>query len=327
MIRIIRSLTLHMVHTVTGLSPLIYLFAIGSFALPFLTSDFYLMELMLIAIIFGLFAASWDILCGYTDQPSFGHALFIGGAGYIAAILNRDLDLSPWLTIPLSATIAGFVGALIGALTLRLRGPYFALATIAFSAAFYRIIYIQRPITGGDEGLTGVDPFTFSVEGDLQITATIFLLSILLLSAFARSHYGLILRTTRHNEDAAQASGINTAYYKIIGFAVSAFFAGIAGALYTHTHMQITPGMAAGSLSVLIVLMATIGGAGTLVGPILIAAFLAYFNQWLRIVEEYRLVIFMTTLVLLIYAYPKGLANAPWLKRVPTIRRLLLGRD
>ncbi|MCP1673402.1 branched-chain amino acid transport system permease protein [Natronocella acetinitrilica] len=323
----LRSSAMHMVHTVTGLSPLVYLFAVGSFMLPFVTSDFYLMELVVIAILFALFAASWDILCGYTDQPSFGHALFIGGAGYIAAILNRNFDFSPWVTVPLSASIVAVLGAFIGVLTLRLRGPYFALATIAFSAAFYRLIYIQRPTTGGDEGLTGVDPFTFSVEGDLQITVSVFLVSVILLSAFARSHYGLILRTTRHNEEAAQASGINTAYYKIVGFAVSAFFAGIAGALYTHTHMQITPGMAAGGLSVLVVLMATIGGAGTLVGPILIAALLAYFNQWLRIVEEYRMVLFMGTLVALIYLYPKGLANAPWLKRAPSIRRLLLGRD
>lgn len=323
----VRSASMHMIHTVARFSPLVYLFVAGAFLAPYLTSDFYLMELLVIALLFALFSASWDVLCGFTDQPSFGHALFIGCAGYLAAILNRSFDFSPWLTIPIGAVVVAMMGAFIGALTLRLRGPYFALSTIAFSTVFYKLIYIFRSVTGGDEGLTGVDPFTSSVEGDLQITAVVFLISVLMLSAFARSHYGLILRATRHNEDAAQASGIDTAYYKIAGFTVSAFFAGVAGALYTHTHMQITPEMAAGSLSVLVVLMATIGGAGTLVGPLLLGAVLAYFNQWLRINEEYRVVIFMGVLIVLIYLYPKGLANANWIRKTPMLRRLIIGRD
>lgn len=167
----------HFGYTVTGLSPLVYLFVLTGFAVPYFSTDFYLMELLVIAMLFALFAASWDILCGFTDQPSFGHALFIGAAGYTAAILNRSYDFSPWLTIPLSAAVVGVMGAVIGALTLRLRGPYFALSTIAFSAVFYKLLYILRPITGGDEGLTGVEPFAFSVTEDVRITAAIFLVS------------------------------------------------------------------------------------------------------------------------------------------------------
>lgn len=320
-----KRIALHLFKTAINMSPLVYLFAVGAFITPFVSTNFYTMELVAAALLIALFVGSWDVLCGFTDQPSFGHALFIGGAGYTAAILNRSYDFAPYFTIPISAAIVAMLGALIGALTLRLRGPYFALSTIAFSAVFYKLLYILRPVTGGDEGLTGVEPFTFGIEGDLQIVAVIFLVSVLCLSAFVRSHYGLILRTTRHNEEAAQASGIDTAYYKIVGFAVSAFFAGVAGAVYAHVNMQVSPGLAAGSLSVLVVLLATIGGAGTLVGPILVAALLSWFDQWLRIVEHYRIFIYMATLVALIYINPKGLANARWLKKKSLARRLIIG--
>lgn len=323
----LKRLLSHLINTIKGFSPIVYFFMIAVILMSYTSNDFYLLELLVIALIFSLFAGSWDILCGFTDQPSFGHAFFIGFSGYIAAVLNKSLEFSPWLTIPIAASTVAIFGAFIGAITLRLRGPYFALSTIAVSSAFYRIIYINRPITGGDEGLTGVDSFTNTIQGDLRITAVIFLVSVLLLSAFARSSYGLILRTTRHNEDAVQGSGINTAYYKIVGFTVSAFFAGVAGALYTHTHMQITPGMAAGGLSVVIVLMATIGGAGTLIGPIVAAALLAYFDQWLRILEEYRLVLYTGTLILLIYLFPNGVFNSGIVKKTPLIRRILLGRE
>ena len=92
----------------------------------------------------------------------------------------------------------------------------------------------------------------------------------------------MILRSTQHNEDAAQASGINTAYYKIAGFVVSGFFAGIGGAMYTHTKMQVNPEMLAGSLSVMIVLFAVAGGRGSIMGPVFAAAGLTLLNEWLR---------------------------------------------
>src|SRR5690625_287489 len=210
-------------------SPLVLVLGLAAFLTPYLTNDFYLMELLAMALLFGLFAGSWDILSGFTDQPNFGHALFIGGAGYLSAIMTKNMDWSFWVSVPLSAIIAAAAGAFIGTLTLRLRGPYFALSTLAFSAVFYKMLYILRPVTGGDEGITGLDPFSMTIDGDLQVTAVIFIICVFLMTAFAGSRYGLILRATRHNEEAAQASGVNTAYYKIIGFAVSAFFAGIAG--------------------------------------------------------------------------------------------------
>ena len=316
----------HIGRTVAAMSPLFYVALLGVAAVAILSSDFYLKEVLVLVIVFAHFTASWDVLCGYSAQDNFGHAFFIGAAGYVAALLNTSLDFSPWLTMPIAAGTAALLGVAVGWLTLRLRGPYFALSTIAFAAVLFKLAYILSTVTGGEEGISGIDPFSSTVDLDLLTCVVIFGVSTILLSAFVRSHYGLILRSTQHNEDAAQASGINTAYYKIAGFVVSGFFAGIGGAMYTHTKMQVNPELLAGSLSVLIVLFAVAGGRGSIMGPVFAAAGLMLLNEWLRIIEEYRPALFTGALILLVYFNPSGMVRARVLARVPWLRALLFGR-
>ena len=318
--------SVHIGRTVATMSPLFYVALVGVAAVAILSSDFYLKEVLVLVIVFAHFTASWDVLCGYSAQDNFGHAFFIGAAGYVAALLNTVLEFSPWLTVPISAAVAALLGVAVGWLTLRLRGPYFALSTIAFAAVLFKLAYIFSTVTGGEEGISGIAPFSSTVDFDLLTCVIIFAVSTILLSAFVRSHYGLILRSTQHNEDAAQACGINTAYYKIAGFVVSGFFAGIGGAMYTHTKMQVNPELLAGSLSVLIVLFAVAGGRGSIMGPVLAAAGLTLLNEWLRIIEEYRPVLFTGALILLVYFNPSGMVRARVLARVPWLRTLLFGR-
>ncbi len=321
-----RHVAAHVGRTVAGMSPLFHVALLGVAAIAILSSDFYLKEVLVLVIVFAHFTASWDVLCGYSAQDNFGHAFFIGAAGYVAALLNTSLDFSPWLTMPIAAGTAALLGVAVGWLTLRLRGPYFALSTIAFAAVLFKLAYILSTVTGGEEGISGIDPFSSTVDLDLLTCVVVFAVSTILLSAFVRSHYGLILRSTQHNEDAAQASGINTAYYKIAGFVVSGFFAGIGGTMYTHTKMQVNPELLAGSLSVLIVLFAVAGGRGSIMGPVFAAAGLTLLNEWLRIVEEYRPVLFTGALILLVYFNPSGMVRARVLARVPWLRTLLFGR-
>lgn len=320
------NLALHVGRTAAALSPVFYAALLVVAAVAVFSGDFYLKEVLVLVIVFAQFTASWDVLCGYSAQDNFGHAFFIGAAGYVAALLNTGLDFSPWLTVPLSAGAAALLGVGVGWLTLRLRGPYFALSTIAFAAVLFKLAFIFSTVTGGEEGIPGISPFAPSVDLDLLTCLAIFAVSVLCLTAFVRSHYGLILRSTQHNEDAAQASGINTAYYKIAGFVVSGFFAGVGGTMYTHTKMQVNPELLAGSLSVLIVLFAVAGGRGSIMGPVLAAAGLTLLNEWLRIIEEYRPVLFTGALILLVYLNPSGVANARWLARVPWLRTALFGR-
>src|SRR5690606_9559727 len=247
--------------------------------------------------------------------------------GYSAALLNTSLGWSPWIGIPIAAVIAALGGLAIGWLALRLRGAYFALLTIVAAAVLFKCAYIFSGFTGGEEGITGIDPFTDAVETDLLGCLALLFVSVLILTVFARSHYGLILRSTQHNEDAAIASGINTAYYKIVGFAVSAFFAGVGGAMFAHTQMQVNPELMAASLSVLIVLVAVTGGRGTIFGPIVAAMFLTFYNEWLRIIEDFRPILFTGTMIILIYLFPSGIANAALFQRAGALRRILFGRE
>lgn len=310
-----------------AMSPAFYLLVLAIVLTATFSSNFYILEVLVLAVLYMQFAASWDILCGYTNQDNFGLAFFTGTAGYTSALLNTSLDISPWLGVPLGALLAALAGLGIGLLALRLRGAYFALLTIVAAAVLFKCTYIFHGLTGGEEGITGITPFTDSVETDLLVCVALLFVSVLCMTVFARSHYGLILRSTQHNEDAATASGINTAHYKIMGFMVSAFFAGIGGGMFAHTQMQVNPELMAASLSVLIVLIAVTGGRGTIFGPILAALLLTFYNEWLRIVEDFRPIIYTGTMIVLIYLFPSGIANAPLFRRAGAFRHFLFGRE
>lgn len=311
---------------VSGVSPILWILILVLFSIALFSDNFYLLEIAVLIVIYMQFSASWDVLSGYTSQDNFGLAFFTGLSGYVAAIVNTKIGLSPWLTIPIAAVAAGLGGYIIGILALRLRGAYFSLLTIVVAAVLYKSAFIFSSFTGGEEGISGIATFGDTVEFDLFICVCLFLVSVMLLSLFARSHYGLILRSTQQNEDAAIASGIDTAHYKIAGFVVSSFFAGVGGAMFAHTQMQVNPELLAISLSVLVVLLAVIGGRGTIVGPIIAAVILTWFNEWLRIAEEIRPIVYTGVLILLIYLFPSGLVSTMAVQRSRFAKYIIFGR-
>ncbi|MBB2485475.1 branched-chain amino acid ABC transporter permease [Mitsuaria sp. WAJ17] len=301
--------------------PLGALLVLAAAAAALLIDAPYVHELLILAVVYAQFAASWDLLCGPSGLDNFGHAVFIGGAGYGSALLGRHLGLDPLLSVPLAAAAAAVLGALVGILTLRLRGPYFSLATITVAAVGYKLSFILSRFTGGEEGLSGLRPFTRNVGTDLLVCLALLSLSCLGMQAFMRSRCGLVLRATRHNEDAVMASGYDTAAYKILAFSVSGMLAGLGGAMYGHTQMQVNPDLLSGGLSVMVVLLATVGGRGRPLGPALAAALLILLSEGLRVFEQYRAVIFTGLLILLVYLHPEGLANSPWVRRPRYWRR------
>jgi branched-chain amino acid transport system permease protein len=123
-----------------------------------MTKDPYLLRIIIFSSIFAIFAASWDLLSGFTGQMNFGHALFFGVAAYTSALLNLHLGFPPWLTIPLGALMAVVAGLVVGIPCLRLRGPYLALATLAFPIILIGIIFTIPEITGGELGVSGIKP-------------------------------------------------------------------------------------------------------------------------------------------------------------------------
>jgi len=307
-------------------SPIALLLIVGGSLFPFISDNFFYIEVLKTAAIYAIFAMSWDILTGYTHEVNFGFAFFIGGAGYLSGILNTFFSVSPYWAIPVSALAAGIFGIVIGYLTLRLKGPYFAMVTMVFASILFTLSFIYTEITGGEEGISGLDSFSDDLIKDFLIIWAVMALTYFLLRIYAHSKHGIILKAIRADEDAAQSAGINTSYYKIEAFALSGTLGGIGGGIFAHSQMHIGPTMLSGELSIIVVLLTMIGGLGTIVGPLLGAVCLSVLNEYLRVVEEYRLVIYTGLMILLIYLAPDGLINLKIIKNTKKLTYIFLGQ-
>ena len=252
--------------------------------LPFLTPYRSLATEMLI---FAIFAVGFDIIFGYTGLLSFGHAIFFGiGAYGTALVLVRVV---PSLFVALVTAIAvGLVASYIVAfLSIRKRGIYFVMITLAFCQMFYFMAFKWTSLTGGDSGFHGVPRTSFGPV-DLNSETTfyffilaIFFLSVLLAFRIVNSPFGRVLKALKDNEDRARSVGYNTTRFKTIAFMISAFFASLAGGLYA-VHSNFVP---LDTLSINtsgdVVIMALLGGIGTLYGPILGAMVIVYLKNLL----------------------------------------------
>ncbi|MBW2126936.1 MAG: branched-chain amino acid ABC transporter permease [Deltaproteobacteria bacterium] len=199
------------------------------------------------------------------------------------------------------------------------------MATLAFASVLFKLSFIFYRVTGGEEGISGLGVFTDSPTGDFFVAWGIMVAVYFILSLYARSKHGIILKAIRADEDGTQSAGINTAYYKIEAFALSGFMAGIGGGVFAHSQMHIGPTMLSGHISIIVVLLAMIGGMGSIVGPLLAAIGLSILNESLRVVEEYRIVIYMGILILLIYLAPDGLLNLKVIKNSRVLSFIFLG--
>lgn len=275
-------------------------------SLPLFIKNPSLIDLVILANIYAVYVASWDILSGYSGQISFGHSLFIGGGAYTAGFLNFYLHVPPIITIFVGGLVAALLGLIIGIPCLRIRGPYLALATFAASAVPLGLTSVYWEYTGGDDGLYGITPLTLNITGKYYLSLLLLFVCCGILVAIGRSKKGLILKSIREDELGAMASGINTTRFKLITFIVSGFFAGIAGAFYTHNQLHVGTETLSLGLSILVVIMSVVGGLGTITGPIAGAFLLTIFNEMLRGIEEVRLLIYTLAVVLILLFMPKG---------------------
>lgn len=285
------------------------IFSVCMLLVPMVYNDPYYLELLFLCHYYVILACSWDLLTGFTGNVNFGHAFFIGGAGFVGALLNLHLGWGPWLTLPLGGLVAALCGLLVGSFTLRLRGPYFAAVTFCFAALLYKWIMIKHDIFGGEEGLPGIDWLMETTLGNYYFSGILMLAVVFFLYFLSKSSFGLILRSIGENEVASEGSGINTTFYKMVAFVISAFIAGLAGAMYGHAQMHVGPEMAHDSLSILVLIMAVVGGMGTIIGPIIGAYLLTLVNESLRFMGEFRLLIYSSAVVAIILFAPKGLLD------------------
>jgi branched-chain amino acid transport system permease protein len=290
------------------------------YSIPLVPDNLYMMSVLGTAYIYIIFAITWDVFAGYAHKMNFGHALFVGIAGYFTALMDIYWGFSPWIVLPASALICGVVGMLIGYLTLRLHGPYFAMITIAFAAVAYESAIMFSEYTGGEEGIPGISPLSDSLLLDYYIVLTCMSLIFLFLLWFSRGHWGLLLKAISQNEDAVLASGIDTAWVKIKVFTVSGSLCGIGGSLYAYSMTHVGPTSMEQVLSTTVLIMAIVGGLGTITGPFLGAIILVLFNELARDLEEYRLLIYTVIVVMMIFFAPRGIIG--WGKPVGHFLRL-----
>ena len=291
---------------------IVLLFCLTLLLLPLVMDHPYYLGILFLASIFAIFAASWDLLSGFTGQMNFGHALFFGVAAYTAALLNLHFGLAPWLTIPLGALAAVLAGLVIGVPCLRLRGIYLALATLAFPLILIAVVYTIPNITGGEMGVSGIDPLSGSRTIDYYIAVTLMIGLGFVMWKITASKTGLIFHAIREDEIAARASGVNTTRYKLLAFCLSGFFAGIAGGLYVHYMKVAGPSTLELLLSFQVVIWAIFGGIATIYGPIA-GVFILYVPLTLlesvSVVSEIRMLLIAIIVVLVMLFMPEGLTT------------------
>jgi branched-chain amino acid transport system permease protein len=293
----------------------------GVLLLPLAYGDAYVLRILTMTCLFAIFAASWDLLAGYTGQVNFGHALFFGAGAYTSALMSLKLGISPWATVWAGAAVATFTGLLAGYLCLRLRGSYLSLATLAFPLIVLGLLFAFPGFSGGELGVSGVRRLAGTPLGNYYVAALSMLAIVFGLGRLADSRFGLVLHAIRDDEVAARASGINTPRYKLAVFALSGAAAGFAGALFAHYLRVAGPSTLEIALSFQVVIWGVFGGAATIYGPVA-AVFLLYpFTEWLASQEfvfgdkkiifgELRLLIFAVVVLLVLLFMPRGLAPA-----------------
>lgn len=277
--------------------------------MPAVYEDPYLMSVIVLANIYTVYVAAWDLLSGFTGQENFGFALFIGAGAYLIGFLTKyGAAVSPWWGIPLGGLAAAAAGAALGVPCLRLKGPYLALATLAAAAIADRMVIIFSTYTGGEDGIYGVEPLTGSPLGDYYASLIFMAVCVAILYALGRSYIGLLLKGIRQDETAAEASGVNATFYKVAAFVVSAFFGGMAGAFNAHYLGYVGPdAVLASHISLNIIIMAIVGGTGTILNAALGAFTLAIIAEYLKHFGEYHLLIYTSLLIVVLLFMPKGI--------------------
>jgi branched-chain amino acid transport system permease protein len=290
----------------------VIVFVLAVLLLPFLSSDPYLLRIIVLTSIFAIFAASWDLLSGFTGQMNFGHALFFGVGAYGAAMLNLHAHIPPWGSIPLGALAAVVAGLIIGIPSLRLRGTYLALTTLAFPIVLMGLVFAFPDFTGGELGVSGIARLAKTRVADYYVAVLLMLGLGFLMWKITDSNTGIIFHAIREDEVAVRAAGINTTRYKLLAFSLSGFFAGIAGGLYAHFMRIAGPSTLEVSLSFTVVIWAIFGGVVTIYGPIGAVFILFPLLEVLRVVQDYRTLLFAAVVLLILLFMPDGLF--PWLR-------------
>jgi branched-chain amino acid transport system permease protein len=266
-------------------------------------------------LILALFAMSLDLLVGYTGLESFGHAAVYGLGAYASALLLLNTGMPLLIAVPLGAAFTALVAVPMAWLCTRTTGVSFAMLTLAFAQLLYAVAYKWQSVTGGSDGLAGVarNPGPFGIAwftsrlGFYYLVAACAVAAFVACRAFVRSPVGTTLLAIRENERKADALGYNPRAYKIVVFVVAAFLGGLAGALYAPFAGFASPDLFFWLLSGQVLVMVVIGGAGTLAGPIVGAAFFHLLEHYLSAVTTSWALVLGLIFIAFVLFVPQGI--------------------
>ncbi|MGC0053609.1 branched-chain amino acid ABC transporter permease [Brucella pituitosa] len=256
---------------------------IGLVAAPFMVYPIFLMKMLC----FALFASAFNLLLGYTGILSFGHAAFFGGAAYVTAHAVKVWGVTPEIGILLGMLIAAALGLVIGYLAIRRQGIYSTMITLALAQMFF-FFCLQAAFTHGEDGLQGVPRgYLFGIiDLNQPMNMYYFVLAVFVIGVFAiwriiNSPFGMILKSVRENESRAVSLGYSVNHYKLAAFVMSAALAGLAGGMKALVFQFATLTDVGWQMSGEVILMTLLGGIGTLIGPIVGAAFVVALQNYL----------------------------------------------
>lgn len=296
-------------------------------ALPLVITNNYYLDSLIVIFFWAAMAAAWNIVGGYAGQLSLGHTAFFGIGAYTSSLLFAGYGLTPWVGLLAGALLAAVFGVFVGLVCFRLRGPFFALVTIAFAEVALIVASSWRELTRGTEGLN--IPFRPALENMLfrgkvtyfYIFLAFAVLLYLVSRAFEHSRLGYYLVAFREDEEAARALGINTIRIRLVALALSAAFTAVGGTLYAQYYQYLDPGSLFGiSFSIQVALLTMVGGIGTAGGPFFGSLLMTPLGQFLRAwlgggAAGLYLAIYGIALMLVVLFLPHGI--------VPEVRRRL----
>jgi branched-chain amino acid transport system permease protein len=280
------------------------------------------MGVTIVSLYFAVLALCWGLLSGFTGLFSLAPATFGMIGAYTTGLLGLHYGTSPFVGILAAVIVTAFLGFVVGRLTLGLVGPYFALTTLALAEIVRQVILNSYSITRGDLGITVPSLFPDRVFAYYSFIVFVGLM-LCGLYALLEQPCGYFLQAIRDDELGARAKGVRTVYWKIFAFSLTSGLSGLAGAIYAHFAVVISPDLGLPLITGLIIAMVVIGGNGTLIGPLVGALFVNTASEYLRGIGSIHLIVFSALVILFARFLPEGLCglSVRLVEKVSALRR------
>ena len=281
-------------------------------AFPFIAKDRYQVHVINTVGIYILISLGLNIAMGYAGQFNLAMGALWGVGAYTAAILNTSFGIPFWLNVPAAMVAAGIMGAVVGLPSFKVRSHYLAIVTIGLGEVINIIFVNEQRLTGGADGISRIQMpslFGFPINTDERyyyLILAVVLIGFFIARQILKHRIGRSFRAIRDDYQAAKAMGINTAYYQILAFVISASYAGVAGALFAHLNTYISPDIFDFSSTLFILTATMVGGMGSLAGSIVGGLALPILQEYLRVIKNWQLVAYGIAIMVVVLFIPGG---------------------